>query len=275
MSKIYKSILKNYSKENFSQKSGIRCAIHHPIQKYPVHRHDFIEFEYIIKGKMEHELNGCKTVMGPGSCYALRPGDIHSFTALEPPEIYHISISYAQAPKIIRDLTDSMIFPFTGTIPTETGEMLNTYFTNLRDCIMHPVPNDNEIVIAYTILILTTMQSNSAPLPCSSFSAGYSSVEKAMKYIEHNFNNPLTLEEVAEQVHLSPNYFCNLFKKISGTTFLKYLNIQRIENAKAMLVNTNKSILDIAFECGFGSFSAFSRTFRSICNTSPKEYRNK
>ena len=275
MSKMHKSVLKNYTDDPKLQKFGIRCSVNRPSAIYPVHRHNYIEIEYIKKGKMEHELNGLKSILTKGSFYALNRGDLHSFTVLEPVEIHHISISYKHAPSIIQNLINTMSFPFYGNISDETLTRLDEYFYKIQEYINSSSSYEFEKITAYTILLLTKIFENAATLSKTSVSAAYRYIEKAMEYVENNFSQPLTLAEVSDYVHLSPNYFSNLFKEISGTTFLKFLNDQRINKAKELLIYTNKTILDIALECGFGSFSSFSRSFKKSCNCRPYEFRNK
>lgn len=275
MNKMHKSVLKNYTDDPRVQKFGIRCSVNTPSSIYPVHRHNYIEIEYIAEGKMEHELNGIKSILTKGSCYALNRGDLHGFTVLEPVKIHHISISYKHAPAIVQDLINKISFPFEGNIKKETLAQLDEYFFHIQECINSPSNHDFEKITAYTLLLLTTIIEHSSSISKTSVSAAYRYIEKAMEYVENNFSQPLTLKEVSDYVHLSPNYFSNLFKEISGTTFLKFLNEQRIKKAKELLIYTNKTILDIALECGFGSFSSFSRSFKKSCNCRPYEYRNK
>ena len=71
-------------------------------------------------------------------------------------------------------------------------------------------------------------------------------IKKAISYISKNFSGNLTLEEVAEQVHLNPAYFSSIFKQSTGSSFKEYLNMIRIEESKRLLANTDYSIIDIA-----------------------------
>lgn len=98
-------------------------------------------------------------------------------------------------------------------------------------------------------------------------------VKKAIQYISQNFSNQLTLEEVAEQVHLNPTYFSTMFKQSTGSSFKEYLNMVRIEESKRLLSNTDYSLIDIAVATGFEDQSYFSKVFKKYTGLTPKQFR--
>lgn len=104
--------------------------------------------------------------------------------------------------------------------------------------------------------------------------SGYNrSIEMALKYIDDNLDKDLCLDRVADQVHLSKNYFSNLFKDEIGISYCKYVNMKRIDYAKKLLLNYDYSIDYIGYACGYKSTSHFSTTFSSIVGISPSQYR--
>ena len=98
-------------------------------------------------------------------------------------------------------------------------------------------------------------------------------VKKAIQYISQNFANPLSLEDVADQVHLNPTYFSTMFKQSTGSSFKEYLNMVRIEESKRLLANTDYSLIDIAVATGFEDQSYFSKVFKKFTGLTPKQYR--
>ena len=97
--------------------------------------------------------------------------------------------------------------------------------------------------------------------------------KKAIRYISKNFAGNLTLEDVAEHVHLNATYFSTLFKQSTGSTFREYLNMVRIEESKRLLTSTDYSILEIALATGFEDQSYFSKVFKKHTGLTPKQYR--
>ncbi|HEY4599977.1 MAG TPA: helix-turn-helix domain-containing protein [Cerasibacillus sp.] len=100
------------------------------------------------------------------------------------------------------------------------------------------------------------------------------SVQKAMTYIEAHFNQHITLEEIAEHVNLSPNYFSNIFKKTTGKTFVEYLSQRRIEQSKELLLDLDYTVYQVAHAVGYNDARYFSRVFKSIVGKTPTKYRN-
>ena len=98
-------------------------------------------------------------------------------------------------------------------------------------------------------------------------------IKKAISYISKNFSGNLTLEEVADQVHLNPAYFSSIFKQSTGSSFKEYLNMVRIEESKRLLANTDYTIIDIAIASGFEDQSYFSRVFKKYTGLTPRQYR--
>ena len=100
-------------------------------------------------------------------------------------------------------------------------------------------------------------------------------IEKSINYINKNFCEDLSLEELASQAFMSRTYFCAIFKQLNGMSPWQYINIKRIDKAIDLLKNTNLSILEIALNCGYNNTANFNKIFKSITNTTPKEYRKK
>lgn len=98
---------------------------------------------------------------------------------------------------------------------------------------------------------------------------------QAVHIIRGNMAKKLTLQWVAQQIGLSPNYLSTLFKKELGINFVDYINQQRVEKAKRLLRDTNDKTLKIARDIGFYDESYFSRTFKRITGLRPHEYRRK
>ena len=103
---------------------------------------------------------------------------------------------------------------------------------------------------------------------------GYSAdIERALKYIALNYQQSLTLEEVAGHCNLSSTYFSRKFKLITGRTFKEHLNYIRLRQAKQMLCTTDNTVTKIAMLCGFGSSNYFKDVFKADVGISPREYR--
>jgi two-component system response regulator YesN len=99
-------------------------------------------------------------------------------------------------------------------------------------------------------------------------------IKRAITYILDNIQNQITLDDVADQVHLSPAYFSSLFRKETGRTFSDFLIEIRIEQAKNFLKNSPAlSIFEISERIGYPDANYFSRVFRKKTGISPSAYR--
>ncbi len=98
-------------------------------------------------------------------------------------------------------------------------------------------------------------------------------LKQTFQLIDSQYQQPLTLTDLAQAANLSPNYFCRFFQKITHHSPIDYLNRYRIEMACLKLTHTNDSITEIAFSCGFNDVSYFIRLFRRYKETSPRKYK--
>jgi two-component system, response regulator YesN len=101
-------------------------------------------------------------------------------------------------------------------------------------------------------------------------------VVKMLDFINSNYMNNISLDDMAETANLHPNYASSLFKKEIGTNFIQYLNSYRVLKAKAFLKrNTELSLDRIAKMVGYESSGRFIKVFKKYCSVTPGEYRNK
>lgn len=95
----------------------------------------------------------------------------------------------------------------------------------------------------------------------------------AKQYISAHYTSQLRLDDVAEQVHLTPSYFCMKFHQLTGQTFVEYLTGLRMEQAKEMLKYSGRKIHEISSAVGITDARHFSRIFSRYCGMLPTEYR--
>ncbi len=98
--------------------------------------------------------------------------------------------------------------------------------------------------------------------------------EKAKRFIDERFRDPITVQTVADHVYLSPEWLSTLFKKNAGMTFLDYLTHLRIEKAKELLQDVSLKIYQIGSEVGYRDTVYFSKLFKRKVGCTPNEYRN-
>ncbi|AIQ24042.1 MULTISPECIES: AraC family transcriptional regulator [unclassified Paenibacillus] len=98
-------------------------------------------------------------------------------------------------------------------------------------------------------------------------------MQGVLEYLDVNYMHPITLADAARQANMSLFYFSRFFKSLSGMSYIAYLSNIRVNQAEQLLLTTDKSILDIALECGFTNIRTFNRVFKQIKQRTPSELR--
>lgn len=107
----------------------------------------------------------------------------------------------------------------------------------------------------------------------SSASTSQKVIQRANEYIAENYSRDISLNEIAEYVHLSPSYFSRLYKQVTKGNLVDFINSVRISHAKKLLVGTGHDIDYIAFAVGFNTHNYFTTVFRRFEGMTPSEYR--
>ena len=98
--------------------------------------------------------------------------------------------------------------------------------------------------------------------------------KRAKEYIKTNYSKSITLEDVAREINVSPQYLSKLFKEETGENFIDYLTSIRIRVAKNLLEGDEKSIKEICYSIGYSDPNYFSRIFKKIVGVTPTEYKD-
>lgn len=99
-------------------------------------------------------------------------------------------------------------------------------------------------------------------------------IDIIFKHINSNFQQHITLVEIADKVSMTVPAFCRYFKKATGKTFTKLVNEYRVVHATKLLSESQKSITDICYECGFNNFSHFNKLFKEFTGKNASKYRS-
>jgi len=99
-------------------------------------------------------------------------------------------------------------------------------------------------------------------------------IDIVYKYVYSNFKEHISLETIAEQVSMTVPAFCRYFKRATGKTFTRLVNEYRVVHATKLLSESQMSITDVCFECGFNNFSHFNKLFKEITGNSASKYRS-
>lgn len=98
---------------------------------------------------------------------------------------------------------------------------------------------------------------------------------EVMEYIMRNFDEDISLSQVAAMANMGLTTFCNFFKENYRVTFIEYLNIIRVGHACKLLSSNDQTIAEIAYSCGFSTLANFNRQFKKYKGMTPSQYRKK
>ena len=102
----------------------------------------------------------------------------------------------------------------------------------------------------------------------------YKRMNKIFEHIRLHYKTKIQLEEIAQLAGMTSNSFCRYFKQKTGKTFVQLVNEFRIGQACKMLTETDATIKQISFDCGFQNFVSFHKIFKSFTKTTPLHYRD-
>ena len=97
-------------------------------------------------------------------------------------------------------------------------------------------------------------------------------LKEVLTHIEQHYAEPITLAQLSEIAGMSSKYFCRFFRQMTRRTPIDYLNYYRVECACHELSTTEKSVTEVALDCGFNDISYFIKTFRRHKGVSPGKY---
>lgn len=103
--------------------------------------------------------------------------------------------------------------------------------------------------------------------------AGSRKLQVAITHIYEHYTHGVSLDEVADLVHMEPSTFSRFFKKQTGHTFSRFINQLRVHHACKLLVSTDYSITEICYDAGFNNTANFNRQFVAVCRETPSGYR--
>ncbi|MGD0754831.1 MAG: AraC family transcriptional regulator [Bacteroidales bacterium] len=98
-------------------------------------------------------------------------------------------------------------------------------------------------------------------------------INNVYSYVAENFQKKISFDNAASVANMQRSAFCRYFKRKTKKKFTQFVNEVRIMHSCKLLAETDKTVIEVAYECGYESTSYFNRQFRLFCNNSPKEFR--
>lgn len=237
----------------------------HPRYRMQAHWHKDFEIIRVLKGSLKLKLNEKEFELKENQGIFIPGGIIHS--AIPDNCVYECLVF---APAVLYNIQTCKYLikaHIQKAVIYQNNESINSVFDRLKDSKRG---YELEVIGMLYLLSADIVKNNS----CQSIAPNerLEKIKSAMLIIEENYTSKITLAELAASCRLSPNYFCKYFKEIVGQTPVEYITVYRIEAACEMLRESDKSITDICFACGFNDLSYFIHIFKKHKGVSPREY---
>ena len=250
------------------------------------HWHNYLQLWYSISDSYTININGEKNVQVPGQLTIIPPYLIHSFDSSEsnPENLRHVSISLYDdlSEKNIAPLYslshdkvvyEDKILPLSVVFTGKEKERMDEIIGDLLDEFSKHHDMNHDLIYKNVIRILSIASEHSNSVTDTSLLPReveqINLIHSATNYIAKNYNKDISIETLSSRMLMSQSSFSNKFKHTTGQTFLSYCKKTKIARAVWLLRLSQKSLSEIADECGFYDSTHLSHTIKSTFNTSP------
>jgi AraC-like DNA-binding protein/mannose-6-phosphate isomerase-like protein (cupin superfamily) len=275
--------------ENFLNKDKmIMVRKHTRFVDFPLHRHDYIEINYVFNGELKQKVGGREIHLKRGELLLLNQHIDHEIKAstsddiiinfIIRPAFFELILSYLSSGNVVSDFLINSLYNH-----TQNGQFL--YFKvaevqpiqeligKILDEIINPSSFSESTIKLYMGLFMIELIKNADKVEKSQESSlKHFLVVEILKYIEEHYKEA-SLTELATQSN-QPHYaLSKIIKKATGHTFKDLLQERRLLKAKELLEGTDLSVIAIVEEVGYDNISYFYRIFKGKYGQTPKEFR--
>lgn len=168
-----------------------------------------------------------------------------------------------------------LLLPRVTDSSTPAGRQVVGAFQQVMDLLERRPPAYELRVRAQLLEVFAGLAGSAAQRAPQRESAPAQGIKAAIEYIQGNYRQPITVSQLAELSHMSSGHFCRLFKKYTFKTPVQYINGVRLSAATDLLLESDRKVLDVAFDTGFNSLSYFIGVFKQSMGCTPTEFRRR
>lgn len=259
-----------------------------------LHKHTFIEIVYIISGEGIHQVGDYKVQARKGDLFIINFDTPHAFYGEENTTDPFVAYDLMFTPDFLDEtIIDKSTFESLGSsylfyslFPDQSdvgpdlhlsGSNYHTFGDVFQKIYVEYKAQEKgylNLIRAYTVELIIKMM-RKLEVNNNTISQKHEQiVQSALAYLRDNFDENITVEELAAQVFLSKDYFNRLFRTVTGMPVNTFLQHLRIDEVCELLTTTDRKINDIAEDCGFHDTKSFYSTFKKITGLTPGKYRS-
>ncbi len=250
------------------------------------HWHEEVQFTYVLEGGMITTAQGCDYLLRAGDGFFVNSNISHMTRPTSPASARYLSLNVH--PSLLTLFRGSVVeqkyflpyanLPFFQFVPLspETSWQERTLADMLTLFhLLQEKPFGFELdAYSYLLQIWKALLENLEDAPAKAPFMERPEAQTILAYLHEHYAETITLQAVADHVHLSQGECCRLFKATYGCTLVTYLTDYRLQQSIILLADPSRSVSQIAELCGFNSTSYFIKRFREKVGFSPLQYRS-
>ena len=235
------------------------------------HTHNHTELFFIVSGKGQFLIQDQTFPVGVNNLVIINPNVLHTEASLNAQPLEYIVLGIDGIELATNENSNGQFWILDYFESVEVSSCLRNI---LREMELKN-PGYEDVCQAYMeILIIRLMRNTTMTVQIKpQVISGNRQCATVKRYIDLHFKEPLTLEQLSEEAHMSKYYLSHAFKQEYGVSPINYMISRRIEESKYLLSETDLSMSQIAQLLGFSSLSYFSQVFRKSQDISPMEFR--
>lgn len=230
------------------------------------HMHKELEIILVEKGSSSLIIDDSSKTISDGDIFVCFPNQVHCYES-STPGVYHLFTIASECCYGIRELLNNTVPDDNVLCLGADDEIVKALYSALEFCgefretFQAGAINKAVALILQKISVSQRTKKNTGTL------------QNIIAYCTQNFTRELSLDDMADEMHLSKYHISHLLNDKLGISFNGYINMLRINYACEMLRKSDKSIANISEESGFGSIRTFNRVFSQVMNMTPCDYR--
>lgn len=277
-----------YDNIEFSDHAALKAVLL-KMEEYPYHMHkDILEIIFTLEGTMELTVVNNVLQMQEGDIYICSPNELHRLQAVDGCGnlvllLYlNLSVYKSEFPHI-----STYQFANSAIERNRTGvQILGSYLKKQIPLLLSPsrmTPTEIRKMGDKILRILIQ------EFQCYNLGKGYPEFNKMYRdnevqlgrirricdYIYAHYDQPIKIEDVAATEHISPYHLTHIMKTGAGVSFRTFLNLARVEKSATLLLENEKSLQTVGYECGFSKYAYFTSSFEKSFRMTPQQYREK
>lgn len=234
----------------------------------PPHAHAAIEIAISFCGKFTAYIREAVYTVSSGDCVLIPPYTEHSFMRMEEDtDVCFFILPVALYPELNMVFSDTPVSPVISIDAKRDAALCR---------LIHDVFAEKDTASVLTQKYATALIASKI-IDRMEFSQGAggeaSFIERCLQYCQEHYKEPITLKKMAKDLHISYTYASYLFNHILQQNFCTHLNKLRVAEALNMIADTDDSISDIAFQCGFSCIRTFNQAFAKQTGFTPTQLR--